>query len=409
MNALAPVLEETGLFEQGMASLLLRRILLRFRKSTGEPKPLDPARRLRIDVAWSLAIGLAVHDPLRALGYHTIALCEAFDARDPLRLARSFAAEATFLSTIAKRRPRRAIELLDEAERLAGSIDEPAATAFVIGARGIEASMTGRWREAADRCEQAEAIFLERCTAVAWDLGTVRHFGLLGRLMLGDLDHLRRRVPIVVRDAVERGDTYIACYLDGSFTSFMEGIVKNAPDETLRIAEDAIGRWPSKRFTAMQFWSTWNRVSAHLYREDARALEEVEQLFRAAAATDQLRVRHGRIEATYSRARAHVLAKNRNAALADARWLAREPQPRARGYAHLIRAAAGVSAQAELEAAIRELDAAEMKLHSAAARRGLGMLRGGDTGRTMVDEADAFMRAEGVVDPVRFAKMLAPI
>jgi hypothetical protein len=49
-----------------------------------------------------------------------------------------------------------------------------------------------------------------------------------------------------------------------------------------------------------------------------------------------------------------------------------------------------------------------MRGYAAAARRQLGILRGGDEGAELVHEADEFFRGQGVLRADRFAAMLAP-
>jgi hypothetical protein len=49
-----------------------------------------------------------------------------------------------------------------------------------------------------------------------------------------------------------------------------------------------------------------------------------------------------------------------------------------------------------------------MGLFAAAARRRLGLLRGGDEGRTLIERADTWMRAQSVRNPPRMAACLAP-
>lgn len=61
-----------------------------------------------------------------------------------------------------------------------------------------------------------------------------------------------------------------------------------------------------------------------------------------------------------------------------------------------------------LGVAIEGLERAEMRAYAAAAKRQLGVLRGGDDGPALVAEADAYFTGEGVLKPERFAEMLAP-
>ena len=53
-------------------------------------------------------------------------------------------------------------------------------------------------------------------------------------------------------------------------------------------------------------------------------------------------------------------------------------------------------------------EAVDMGLFAAAARRRLGTLLGGDAGRALIAQADAWMAAQEVRNPARMAAGLAP-
>jgi hypothetical protein len=53
-------------------------------------------------------------------------------------------------------------------------------------------------------------------------------------------------------------------------------------------------------------------------------------------------------------------------------------------------------------------DTTGMLMHSAVARRSLGLLMGGDAGRQLVASGDAILREEGVTNPERLAAVIAP-
>jgi hypothetical protein len=58
--------------------------------------------------------------------------------------------------------------------------------------------------------------------------------------------------------------------------------------------------------------------------------------------------------------------------------------------------------------AVAELDGAELTLLAECARRRLGQLIGGDEGRLLVGRSEAFMRAQGVVEPGSLTRALVP-
>ena len=61
-----------------------------------------------------------------------------------------------------------------------------------------------------------------------------------------------------------------------------------------------------------------------------------------------------------------------------------------------------------LDRAESGLRSAEMALHLAAARRRRGELVGGDEGRGLVEESNAWMTGQGIRNPDRMSLLLAP-
>ena len=61
-----------------------------------------------------------------------------------------------------------------------------------------------------------------------------------------------------------------------------------------------------------------------------------------------------------------------------------------------------------MAAAVTACERADMKLYAAVARRRLGMLQADDRGRALVREADAFMAAQGIRNPARMTRLIAP-
>jgi hypothetical protein len=130
-----------------------------------------------------------------------------------------------------------------------------------------------------------------------------------------------------------------------------------------------------------------------------------------------------KLEALHLRARAALLlatqrpAQRRSLvkfALADAAKIEKEDMPWSNPLAALVRAGAamveGEAARALplLEAAIAGLDSADMALYATAARYRRGHLLGGDAGRALAAEADAWLAKQGVVNRPRMVGMLAP-
>jgi hypothetical protein len=101
-------------------------------------------------------------------------------------------------------------------------------------------------------------------------------------------------------------------------------------------------------------------------------------------------------------------------ARAGARRIAAEQMPWSDPIALLLRAGIAslegrdTAALTCLQAAADKFDRAGMKLYAAVTRRRLGALRGDDHGRELVRQAEAWMAAQQIRNPVCMTRMLAP-
>ena len=66
------------------------------------------------------------------------------------------------------------------------------------------------------------------------------------------------------------------------------------------------------------------------------------------------------------------------------------------------------AASTVLSEAAERFAGVEMSLYAAAARRRVGLVRGGESGRQLVAEADAWMQEQGIRKPDLMTRMLAP-
>ena len=135
-----------------------------------------------------------------------------------------------------------------------------------------------------------------------------------------------------------------------------------------------------------------------------------------------MRIQHVRADVYQHGGRAAVAAATASrdpgsllrAAESYARRLDRERTDWTAAMALLVRSGVA-SVRGDTETAARSLrgavglcETAEVGLFAASARRHLGRLIGGDEGRSLVEQADAWMRSQGVVNPARMAACMAP-
>jgi hypothetical protein len=200
-------------------------------------------------------------------------------------------------------------------------------------------------------------------------------------------------------------------------------LARDAPDEAVSQADEGIARWSHEGFHRQHYNHVLAHVQAALYRGDAEAgWERIEANWRAIVRSQLLRVQWTRIEASYGRARCAVLMASRegherrflSVARDESRRIRRERMSWSDPIADVIDAAIerlrGDDALARqlLSRAVAAFDRKGMALYAAAARRRLGALLDGDEGAHCRQQSDAWMACEGVVDPQRMTRLIAP-
>jgi hypothetical protein len=426
---LGDVLDAVGLRLPGtprgaLWSLLALRARLRWRGLHFRPRPADriPAEDLtRIDICWSAAAGLSIIDPVRGAGFQARGLLLSLRAGEPHRIARALAIEAAHVACAgAASRPRTAT-LLQAAEVLAQQVARPDTSGIVFLARAMAATLQGRWQETRAFSEPAEAIFRDHCIGVAWELDTAQLFSLWSLMVLGEIAELSRRWPRLVREADERGDLYAAGTLGTSLMAVVR-LGADDPEGALRDLRGVTGRWSRQGFHIQHHNIILAGLSIALYRGDGRAAwDRVVRVGPTYTRSLLLRVQVIRIEMLRLRALAALAAAATaadpqplwRAAEQDARRLDRERVPAASVHARLIRAEVAAvrhdesRARTLLAAAVAGFEALEMHLCAAAARRLLGKLWGGDDGRALIAQADAWMTGQEIRNPARMACLYA--
>jgi hypothetical protein len=428
-RALAAVgIELSATPRRAIASLLVRRAQLRLRGLRYRARPASeiPAEVLdRIDLCYSTAMALGFADHVRGAEFQARHVLMALDAGEPYRLARALASEAGYGAAGGALAQPRARHLLELARELATQHDHPHTLGLVEAFGGVLAFAVGDWRSARAHCERAQAMLRERCLGVTWELGIIEFIQLWAQYYQGELAELARRVPLRLRDAEVRGDHYVATNLHTSFVPLIR-LAADQPMEARREGAEAAGAWSSAGFHLQHYnFEIFSEGQISLYvGEAASAHERISRRWPALRGSLLTQIQQLHIEALHVRARCALAAAGTARGSARARWLgaaqrdarriARTRAPWAEALACLL--AAGIAAvrgdreagAARARAADRRCTAADMGLYAAAARRGLGALLQGDEGRRWVADADAWLRAQGVRDPRRFAAMLAP-
>jgi hypothetical protein len=401
LDTIASVLSAAGLRlangpRMALLSLLLRRAELSLRglsftrRTEGE---IAEDTMNRIDTCWAVATGLAVIDSIRAADFQTRHLLMALKAGEPYRIARSLSIEAVFAATGGIRSRHRAERLIGTSEAIGGTLDNPHTKGLSILARGAAAYFVGEWRRAFELGERGEHTLKRYNVGTTWELSSAQNFVLGSLMYLGDLREVRRRLPGLIEDALERANLYAEVHL--RTRQNLIHLAADDPDGARADIDDAMSRWSHRGFHVQHYNALLARAQIELYAGRAeRAWDLIESHWRKLQHSMLMRVQVVRIEATYLRARC-ALAARRPGAERLATALRRENVAWAEPLAKVVLAGrATVDRPQQLRTAADEFDRAGMALYAEAAR--FAASGGHAPGRALAE----------VTDPARFARML---
>ena len=410
-------------------SLLWGRARIRLRGLAFEERPeshQNSERHLRIDTCWSVAVGLGMVDSIRGSAFQARHLLLALNEGEPYRIIRALALEAGYSAMKGVASSARTRELLETATALAARDDHPHAHGLVTLVAGVSACLEGRWKAAQPLTEKAEKLLRETCTGVAWELFNAQYFSLMGLFYLGQMRELGRRLPILLKEAEERGDLYAVTSLSTRI-AYSARLAEDDPDEARRALDVAMVRWSHRGFHMQHIWQLFGRVEIALYEGKAtEAWRQISSEWRLLDRSLLTRIQLVRIGALQRRARCAIAAatqqprgsSEQGRLLSDAqrtlRRIESEDAPWARPLALLLSAGiAGTRGKPEdallpLRAAEAASDAADLTLYRAVTKLRLGRLVGGDEGQSLIVSAETWMREQDVRNPDRIVAMLAP-
>jgi len=405
-----------------IAQLLLNRLRLWFRRYEFEERAeskIDAAVLSRIDVIWSASAGLSMIDTVAGAALQVEGLLAALDAGEIDRVARSLAWEATHHGNLGSSVWPHTAKLLGMAEELAGRSQRPHPLGMATLTTGIAEFLIGRFASAVPLLDQAETIFRERCTGVAWEIDTAHAFAGYSLVHMGSFAELARRTPVAMKEADERGDLFAYTTLG----AFMQPHVHLASDDAAAarsIVETSRKLWPTTGFYLQTLCGVMADGLIDLYEDDGqRAWQRFMDAWKEISASQLLRSQMLRA-LTYSyRGRAALSAASRSAERekflrlgeADAKRVAAEGAAWCAPYSQLMFATAALvrgersKARDLLQKCSVEFDEIRMPSYAAAARRLSGQIIGGSGGESLIGAADEFFAREGVKNPEAMARM----
>ncbi len=292
-------------------SLLWRRAQLRLRGlkfKRRQASELPPAALARVDAAWSVAVGLGNVDTIRGADFATRHLLLALEAGEPSRVARALAFEACLTAAMGADGVARANTLAAAAEKLADEVNDAHATGLAVAARAIALHMNGHWGDCLPFFDEAERIFRERCTGVAWELATGNLLRSYSLARLGELTELSKNVTAFLQEAEQRGDLYGSTVLRMGEPNLI-WLAMDLPEEARSECEEGIRRWSQRGFHQQHVDFSYAMTQIDLYVGDgAAAYARVSGVWPQLEKSFTLRLDVARIINLHLRGRAAVAA-----------------------------------------------------------------------------------------------------
>ena len=393
--------------------------------------------RPRLEILWTASTSMSMVNVTLSDAFRTQHLERILDVGDASSIARALAYEVALEAHVGGAFfDWHAARLLDHARRLVERTRDPYDAAWLQLGIANQAYCAGRFADAVVACRESERILHAHCSGVAWELTTVAAYLLTSLAMLGDLRALRESAERFTLDAERRGDLFgIAEGYSGE--CMLAWWSMGSGDDALARAKNAVARqggdaerWPEKTYRRGQLtelmaavhlgllagdpWPAWRMMHEHWDGLKSAMIPSL-QFYRSWLRHGRARVAIAAAERFDEQDRGNRDGWTGGRLLADARAMhramAKDKRPFGPPWAALIGGAlayAGgdrASAQRSLEDAMAGFDRASMALYREAARYRLGELAGRSRLR---DEADAWLREQGVPDPRALVDALVP-
>jgi len=411
-----------------LLTLLARRLQIRLRGLGFESRPVGevpPGELIRVDTCWSVAMGLALVDTIRGAESQSRHLLLALRAGEPYRVARALACEIGYSATAGGKGRARTDALIVSTTALVEKSGDPHARGLLAMVLGLAEFLSGRWGAAQKRGEEADEILRTECTGVSWERDTTNLYFLESTLFLGEWNTLFERLPLILKEAVDRGDRYAETSLRARF-SWIPALAADRPGRAVAALENVVDRWSHAGFHLQHYWDARARIDIALYEGHGHdAWSRMESIWGPLRRSLLLQIQQTRILTLETRGRAALAAavdSRKNSEIsrflrhaeADASRIERERMEWAVPFARLLRAGAAVTRGAEREArelarqAALEFESCGMSLYAAVAKRRAAQLTAGEEGVAGVREADRFITSERIENPERLSAMFAP-
>ena len=388
-----------------------------------EPDKLDPTLLSKIDLAHSFAKGLMAVDPIRGIYFGFSSLLLALKSGDPTRIAWSFAFVGNSISTSGGSFRDWGQEMLNTAETIAESTQDPYLRGIKDIFSGQARLFTGNWTEALEECEGGIKELQRKCKGSTWE----QNFGKMGLLRaleeLGLMSHCIERSTQFLTEAEGVGDLYatVTFMMYAGYTY----LAQDRPESARKMVTNAMKKWSQREFLVQHFYAQRLEAMCDIYEGNPLgAFEGVSQIWPKIKSSHMLRVAVTRVDALLLRARVTLAVLERSSTdksrllikscKGDIRTLKREKRQDVDACVALLESALcslegneEKAAQLSLTA-IDDFESCSMSLMSACASLRWGQLAHNKKGTQTARNAIFLMGNKGILSVPKWADLHAP-
>lgn len=408
-----------------IVSLLYRRCQLALRGMNFEVNPTvesTPQEQQRMDVCWSIAVGLSLVDYVRGAVFQTQALLLALRAGEPERVIVALAFEAIYREAEGRRSRIAGGKTLQAAEQLARTYSTPYAQAWLKMARGFGDVQRGDNARSFESLKEAARLFRTHCPGAVWELEFSEFFSVWCLKLMGRYKEMKKWVQQSLDELRVRGNLRAALQIRTTF-----GHLCHLADDRQDLAKaelaTAIQEWNRPGFDLQHAYHYIAMAEVALYAGELVEGNTFDDLWNAYDRS--MFSRSEFVDVWFSDMRARCMLAV--AARRGPQWQKflemgkRFTERTAKGNIALGRAnSAFLFAQVEalrgrrpstierLKEAIREYETADMALHAGAAKCRLGEYVGPDEGAGFLEDGLSQLKQQSIAAPQRMVRLLSP-
>ncbi len=391
-----------------------------------DPVDISPRELMLLDALWSVVQGLSVVGSVEVAELQTRFVQLALKIGEVQRVCGALSLQALTLGAMGGKALERARELAERAHAMAIDTGDPHLRGYALGARGILWFVSGEWQEVVTALEQVEQLFQNECHGASWELANSRLFHGLALVQLGRLDELQARFDRHVEESLEVGDRYGAMLMVTRLN--LVWLIRDDVERAAAELEGLLSVYPEGSYYPPHYFELYARCEQRLYAGDPLGAWETLQagmhdvrrslLLKVQVVALELAFLRGRIALACAAADGDLgdaeRARFRKQVRRAARRLSGVGRPVARAWARMLEAglanqeppAAQGDVRRALMVALNACEETDSSLYHWSLILAAGQGRPGAD--PVPDEVEAWMRDQGVKNPARLARFIAP-